>query len=77
MFRNENIVPKMSFASSWAESRVGRARAGPVRGSVGAWVGGRELGARVVVLDVADEVEVEMGRALERGRSGCRAQRRE
>lgn len=29
IFRRENIVPKMSFASSWALSRVGRALAGP------------------------------------------------
>jgi hypothetical protein len=30
MFRSENIVPKMSFASSCALKRVGRALAGPI-----------------------------------------------
>lgn len=66
MLRNEKIVPKISFASSWAERRAGRARAGPM--SAG--------GTRVVVVDVLEEVE--MGRPEEeRGRSGCRAQRRE
>lgn len=29
MFRNENMVPNTSFASSLALSRAGRARAGP------------------------------------------------
>jgi hypothetical protein len=29
MFRSENIVPNMSFASSFALSRAGRALAGP------------------------------------------------
>ena len=33
IFRREKIVPKMSFASSLAERRVGRERAGPVSGA--------------------------------------------
>ena len=33
IFRNENIVPKMSFASSCALSRTGRALAGPRSGT--------------------------------------------
>lgn len=59
-------MPKMSFASSWAERRAGRARAGPKSGA-----------ARVLPPDVVEEVE--MGREMleaEMGRS-CRAQRRE
>lgn len=70
MFRREKIVPKMSFASSWAERRAGRARAGPRSGT-----------ASVCPEEV---VEVERGRAVDKevvpgievGRS-CRAQRRE
>lgn len=30
MFRREKIVPKISLASSWADRRAGRARAGPL-----------------------------------------------
>jgi hypothetical protein len=33
IFRNEKIVPKMSFASSWALNRVGRALADPISGA--------------------------------------------
>ena len=69
MLRNEKIVPKISFASSWAERRAGRARAGPKSGAASVW---------------PEEVDVvEMGRVedgfvpkREEGRS-CRAQRRE
>tara|TARA_R110002060_G_scaffold76174_3_gene86356 strand:- start:221 stop:454 length:234 start_codon:yes stop_codon:yes gene_type:complete len=77
MFRSEKIVPKMSFASSCAERRVGRARAGPRLGSVTVVVEFWDCGTRVVVLEVV--LDVEMGRPPEeeRGRSGCRAQRRE
>jgi hypothetical protein len=66
IFLSEKIVPKMSFASSWALSRAGRARAGP------------RSGARVLPPDAV--LEVEMGLVEvpdeEMGRS-CRAQRRE
>jgi hypothetical protein len=34
IFRSENMVPKMSFASSWALSRAGRALAGPKSGCI-------------------------------------------
>ena len=69
MFRSEKIVPKISFASSCAERRAGRARAGPRSGAASVW---------------PEEVEVvEIGRAVdevvperEEGRS-CRAHRRE
>lgn len=66
MFRREKIVPKMSFASSWALRRAGRARAGP------------RSGASVLPPDAVEEVEIGRVETPEEeiGRS-CRAQRRE
>lgn len=66
MFRNEKIVPKISFSSSWAERRAGRARAGPESGV--------SAGARFVGLLVLEEVEMGREGVRDDGRSCCRAQ---
>ncbi len=47
IFRSENMVPKISFASSCAESLAGRARAGPRSG----------VGTRVLGFEVLEEVD--------------------
>jgi len=73
IFRKENMVPNINFASSWADNLLVRARAGPTSG----------VGISVLGFDVLEEVDngrPEAGVPPDvRGvpRSFCRAQSRE
>jgi hypothetical protein len=63
IFRNEKIVPKMSFASSCADKRAGRARAGPASGA--------SAGARFVGLLLLLDVEMGLAGVRDVGRFCC------